>query len=481
MRVLRIIVTFLMLGSLLTSLAAAETTDQQAVIDVAYTLWMDTVQVYPGDEVEFDINLTNAGPVGSFNILIKYDLSAVWPTYLTVENTRAADFEYFEYTLNDGGQPGEIRLVGISDLGSGSTVAVTALPPGDGPLARITFRVANTLDLAGLYIPVRFVFRDSPVNDDNTLTDDNGVKIEQTEIDYYDGFIDVREMGDVNLGDVNINGFAYEVSDYVYFSNYFENPNGYPLNALQLANSDMNLDHIPATISDLVTLINMIMSGAKASGATGGFFDLAATVDTRSTQTATVVGYQTDFEVGGIFLTLRTSQPVDLQSIENLNPDMDMRLLVEGAETRLFIYSLYGRGMPAGSNDFLKINGSKNIEITAVDLAGADGRTAMVSFAPSAGKTLPDGFTLSQNYPNPFNPTTQIDFSLSAASEVRLTVYNLMGREVSRLIDDRLEAGQHSTTWNGRDRDGQIVSSGVYFYRLKTENGEQTRKMILMK
>lgn len=480
MRVLRIIVTFLMLESLIIGAAVAGTTGGQITSDQAYTLWLDTVQVYPGEDVGFDINLTNAGPVRSFNLLIKYDPSAVWPINLTTDDTRAADFEYFEYTYEADGRPGEIRLIGISDLGGEPPLTATSLPPGDGPLARITFRVDNTLDLAGLYIPVRFVFHDAPIDDDNTLTDDYGVRIGQTEIDYYDGHIAVREMGDVNLGDVNINGFAYEVSDYVYFSNYFENPNGYPLNALQLANSDMNLDHIPATISDLITLINKIMSGAKAGKSTGGFFELMATVDTRSTQTATVVGYHTDFDVGGIFLTLRTSQPVDFENIENLNPDMNMRLLTIGAETRLFIYSLDGRSLPEGSHDFLKINGLTSIEISSVDLAAADGRTAMVSFGP-LGKTLPDGFTLYQNYPNPFNPATQIEFSLSSASDVRLTVYDLLGREVSRLVYGRLEAGHHRTTWNGRNQHGQVVSSGVYFYRLLVGNKEQTRKMILMK
>lgn len=480
MRVLKIIATFFMLGSLMAGLAMAESADQQAAAEASYTLWLDTVQVYPGDEVGFDIGLANAGEIRSFNLLIKYDISAVWLIELTTEDTRAADFEYFEYTLEAGGRPGEVRITGIADLGGSPPVAATALPPGDGALVRITFRVANMLDLAGLYIPVRFVFHDSPVNDDNTLIGEFDVKIGQTEIDYYDGFVAVREMGDVNLGDVNINGFAYEVSDYVYFSNYFENPVGYPMNALQLANSDMNRDFIPATIADLITLINKIMSGAKVGRATGGSFELAATVESRSTETATVIRYQTDFEVGGIFLTLRTSQPVDWQSIENLNPDMDMRLLTEGAETRLFIYSLEGLSMPAGSNDFLKINGLTNVEIGSIDMAAADGRTALVSFVRS-GKTVPDGFTLYQNYPNPFNPATQIEFSLNTASDVRLTVYDLLGREVTSLIDTPLEAGRHSATWNGRDQHGQVVSSGVYFYRLKTESSEQTRKMILMK
>ena len=84
---------------------------------------------------------------------------------------------------------------------------------------------------------------------------------------------------------------------------------------------------------------------------------------------------------------------------------------------------------------------------------------------------------LAQNYPNPFNPETRILFTLADADEVSLVVYDLMGRQVVRLVDSRrLEAGSHELSF-----DGSTMSSGVYFYRLQTSRSVQTRKMTLVK
>jgi len=80
------------------------------------------------------------------------------------------------------------------------------------------------------------------------------------------------------------------------------------------------------------------------------------------------------------------------------------------------------------------------------------------------------------NYPNPFNPWTTISFRLPVASEVTLTVYNVMGQKVATVADGFYEAGEHDCTW-----DGSTVASGVYFYRLETPGYAETRKMILMK
>jgi len=94
---------------------------------------------------------------------------------------------------------------------------------------------------------------------------------------------------------------------------------------------------------------------------------------------------------------------------------------------------------------------------------------------------LPVSFTLGQNYPNPFNPTTSIAFSLPVASHVRLEVFNTLGRRVAVLVDDDLTAGDHTVDWNARDQFGNEVGSGVYLYRLTTEDFRQARKMILLK
>ncbi len=68
--------------------------------------------------------------------------------------------------------------------------------------------------------------------------------------------------------------------------------------------------------------------------------------------------------------------------------------------------------------------------------------------------------------PNPFNPATTIAFELAAPGQVSITVYDVSGRMIRSLVDGHLPAGMHEVTWNGRDRSGATVASGVYFYRL---------------
>jgi len=92
------------------------------------------------------------------------------------------------------------------------------------------------------------------------------------------------------------------------------------------------------------------------------------------------------------------------------------------------------------------------------------------------GPSLPAEFRLDQNFPNPFNPSTQISFEVAGEGVVSLRVYDLLGREVATLANERLSSGAHVRTW---DAAGQ--SGGVYFYRLRSGNSVETRKMILMK
>jgi len=90
-------------------------------------------------------------------------------------------------------------------------------------------------------------------------------------------------------------------------------------------------------------------------------------------------------------------------------------------------------------------------------------------------------FELQQNFPNPFNPETNISYSLSEASTVKIEIYNIKGQKVKQLVNDQLPAGQHSVIWNGTDKTNTTVSSGIYFYKIKTDFGENKKKCILLK
>lgn len=85
------------------------------------------------------------------------------------------------------------------------------------------------------------------------------------------------------------------------------------------------------------------------------------------------------------------------------------------------------------------------------------------------------------NYPNPFNPETTIAFSVPVTGPTTLKIYNLKGQMVRNLVNDAREAGNHTVVWNGKDDNGNSVSSGMYFYRVSNDNKTITRKMLLAK
>ncbi len=91
---------------------------------------------------------------------------------------------------------------------------------------------------------------------------------------------------------------------------------------------------------------------------------------------------------------------------------------------------------------------------------------------------IPEKFTLDQNYPNPFNPNTKISFSLPYNSNVKLSIYNIEGKEVAELLDDRRDAGSYEVNF---DANKYGLSSGMYFYALSSDNFSETKKMILVK
>ncbi len=107
--------------------------------------------------------------------------------------------------------------------------------------------------------------------------------------------------------------------------------------------------------------------------------------------------------------------------------------------------------------------------------------TVVITSAGEFDPFVPGVFKLYQNYPNPFNPVTRIDFSLERGGNVSLEVYNVIGQKIKTLLNGYYASGEYEIHWDGTTDNGEKVSSGIYFYRLTSDEYSRTRKMIMMK
>lgn len=94
---------------------------------------------------------------------------------------------------------------------------------------------------------------------------------------------------------------------------------------------------------------------------------------------------------------------------------------------------------------------------------------------------MPKDFSLSNNYPNPFNPVTNIKYSIPKQSKVSVVIYNILGKRIKELVNEYKTPGHYSVKWNGTNKIGSKVSSGIYFYRIKAKDYHNVKKMLLLK
>ena len=141
---------------------------------------------------------------------------------------------------------------------------------------------------------------------------------------------------------------------------------------------------------------------------------------------------------------------------------------------------------------------SSIVNISALFNEGRIPSPPTIQYSLKISPSLSKEYTLCQNYPNPFNTTTTIHYTLPSAehraqsteAEVHselsalhptLTIYNILGQEVQTLVDEIQEPGFHTVAWNGKDKNGHPVASGIYFYRLTVERWSQRKRMLLLK
>ncbi|MBT5420835.1 MAG: T9SS type A sorting domain-containing protein [Candidatus Cloacimonetes bacterium] len=123
--------------------------------------------------------------------------------------------------------------------------------------------------------------------------------------------------------------------------------------------------------------------------------------------------------------------------------------------------------------------------ITAINQQGMESdpsETVEYTTVDADGNIIPVTTQLNGNYPNPFNPTTSISFSVAQTSSfVNVEIFNIKGQRVKQLVNEILSTGNHVTVWNGKDDNNKQAASGIYFYKMKTGEFQQSKKMLLLK
>lgn len=184
-------------------------------------------------------------------------------------------------------------------------------------------------------------------------------------------------------------------------------------------------------------------------------------------------------------LTAPSADSIYVHVTSDLELDLDMTIFASdgttsiGSDGRSGVYSRVGIRPTSGATYYVLVYrwtgtaGSYSILAT---------RSSLVSVkSPEPEAVLPTEFALLQNYPNPFNPATTIQFSLPTESDVRLTVFSLLGQSVRTLVDGKRPAGNYSLRWDGTDEYGLMLPSGIYLYRLETGEKTFVKRMVLIR
>jgi len=139
-------------------------------------------------------------------------------------------------------------------------------------------------------------------------------------------------------------------------------------------------------------------------------------------------------------------------------------------------------GLANVRTDMLQIRSSDNFVIAATHGRGLFSTAGFTAQAAVRDESLlPGQFVLYQNYPNPFNPITKIKYELFQSSQVTLVIYDMLGKTVKTLVNRKQGPGVKTVNWDATNNNGNLVSAGVYFYKLKAGNFIETKEMVLLK
>lgn len=492
---------------------------ENTVVGPAFELEFKKVLATPGEQqVYVPVFLTNRDPVGSFNVLVSFDPTAVsvrnvykmgFPTqeywdcvaeeWVTREPSFNEDFypEYFYYDIGAYGHENWVLVSGIMDMDWPQDTMPPIPPSVQDPIFALVCDVNPLYE--GQEIFFRFVFWDCG---SNILTDPSGYTIygpgfasdlwpykndlpawldcnyehEVGLIDGNDGCAAIGIRG-VLVGDLNCNEMQCEIGDAQVFVNYLvegdealcgmpcQDMYGYPdCYTMQAKASDMDGNGYYFTIADLIQLLNCV-HGITPPPQTASVEPVDVILSGSS------VSLNSDVSVGAAYFVVDCKGEVGTPKLEI--PGMDLKYSVEDGIMKLVIFSFDAHSIPAGSHTLFTIPGAEEITIKTADLADVAGNTLSLNIFH---KVAPD-FGINKIVPNPVRDrSADIFFSIPATGKVSLKVYDSAGRLVTTLVDGVKQSGFYKETWDARD-----LGNGVYFCRLEGGKLSTTRKIVLMK
>jgi hypothetical protein len=426
----------------------------------------------PGASIQIPVSLNNSGytsKVGAFEILIHWDSQALTLSSIT-RTGRLGSWEYFHVTMNDAG-PGSARLVGIADMVNGPVSP--PLQTGTGPILNLNFAVSSDERWIGVRAPIQFLTQDLT---DNTLSDSSGYVLVYPGLT--DGGVSILGPGQVLMGDINLNGIAYETADFVLFVNHLINPTAFPFTSVQTQATDINTDGLTLTVADLVYLLNIINGNILPPLKPG---DNAATVELLVAENNGTLDIQASSNTQIAALMMKINHTGLTLAPPRPTCGLELAYFDNGQTLTVLMYDPECRGLAQGQAALFNsaiTSGSPQVgSITVGEIQAADPEGRMIS----AGVKMPDAYELFGSYPNPFNSTTKISFAIANKAYIDLDIFDVTGRLVKRLAQSEFPAGRHDLLWNGQDDNDQNVASGIYFYRLKVDNFTEVNKTTLIK
>lgn len=362
-------------------------------------------------------------------------------------------------------EPGRIIVVMFS-------VGIDSIAAGQGPITELMVDVSTD----STFGPTDILFNSAIEVIDSVGT--------AKDLDREDGYFTVDIYGDANLdGVVNV-GDCLSIVAYIIGVHSFDER--------QMDAADFNGNDF-VDIGDLQDIVNFILEimGLPQGGPAGP--PVVVELDDSSSPSGDHLTVPLNINLPGkaSAVQFEIEYNSDVLSCDELIPGdlvegMSVDYNISEGRINCVIYNLGGGNFGPASGELVELefqvpggvyDPRSDILISDFTIVNPSAEYIPVEIAGQ----LPREISLEQNYPNPFNAVTNIGFSLPQSGQVKLQVYDLLGRSVTTLQNGFMQAGSHTVEWDGRSAAGNELASGVYFYRLQAENFDDTKKMLLIK